>query len=84
MGSRVYLYCALYLGYLYCTFGVLSEDLNPVWYSTKAKVFVRCPFYTKSAHLDHPLLLRNVYENQRKFVLELANMYITWRKLQNP
>ena len=35
-------------------------------YSTRAKRFVRCPFYTKSAHLHHPLSLRNVYENQPK------------------
>ena len=43
-------------------------------YSTRTKGFVRCPFYTKSAHLHHPLSLRNVYENQRKFVLALANL----------
>jgi len=45
-----------------------------VRYSTKTKLFVRCPFYTKSAHLHHPLSLRNVYKNQGKFVLGLANL----------
>jgi len=44
-----------------------------VMYSTRAKVFVRCPFYTKSAHLHHHISLHNVYENQRKFILALAN-----------
>ena len=42
-------------------------------YSTRAKRFVRCPFYTKSAHLHHPLSLHNVYENQREFILALEN-----------
>ena len=43
-------------------------------YSTRTKGFVRCPFYTKSAHIHHPLTLRNIYENQRKFVLALENL----------
>ena len=43
-------------------------------YSTRAKRFVRPPFYTKSVILHHPLTLRNVYENQRKCVLALGNL----------
>jgi len=31
-------------------------------------------FCTKSAHLHHRLSLRNVYNNQRKFVLASANL----------
>ena len=45
-----------------------------VQYDTRTKGFVRCPFYTKSAHIHHPLSLHNVYENQRKFVHALENL----------
>ena len=45
---------------------------NPLTYSTRAKVFVRCPFYTKSAHLHHPLLFPLVTGH---FLGDLANPF---------
>jgi len=36
-------------------------------YSTKAKRFLRCPFYTKSSRLCHPPPGHNLYENPQKY-----------------
>jgi len=55
-----------YVSYMVCDSGYSSTTclLN---YSTRAKRFVRCPFYTKSSRLRHPPPGHNLYENPQNF-----------------